>query len=162
MKARIERLGPGATGQDLAACAAVERRAFAHGQLDLVSELQRPHARLWVARGQTGEPEGFLLAWYLAGDLEIQTVAVDPARRREGLGRALVGAALVEARALGCERVLLEVRAGNEGARALYRGAGFTEDGLRRRYYSDPEEDAVLMSQGLTEEKNRDPGRLVG
>jgi ribosomal-protein-alanine N-acetyltransferase len=58
--------------------------------------------------------------------------------------------------------VLLEVRASNEGARALYRGAGFTEDGLRRRYYSDPEEDAVLMSLNLAEEKNRDPGRLVG
>lgn len=142
----IERLGSEAG--DLAACREIERSSFGHEQLDLPAELARSYARVWVAR-EEGEVRGFLLAWWLGGELEIQTVATAPAARRRGVGAALVAAALSEAREHGAERVLLEVRASNEAALALYRRAGFVEDGRRRGYYSEPFEDAVLMSLTL-------------
>jgi ribosomal-protein-alanine N-acetyltransferase len=143
----VERLLPGATPADLDACRGLQLTSFSKVDYDPSEELARPHARLWVAREDKGHPPaGFLLAWRLGGDLEILTVAVDPSQRWAGIGTALVGTATAEARALGCERVLLEVRASNAAALALYRRAGFIEDGLRRGYYSDPTEDAVLMS----------------
>jgi ribosomal-protein-alanine N-acetyltransferase len=143
----VERLLPGASHADLDACRNLQRASFGKIDHDPEEELARPHARLWVARETGGRPPvGFLLAWLLGGDLEILTVAVAPAQRRVGVGAALVEAATAEARSQRCERVLLEVRASNTAALALYRSAGFAEDGLRRGYYSDPSEDAVLMS----------------
>ncbi|RYE91006.1 MAG: GNAT family N-acetyltransferase [Myxococcales bacterium] len=99
--------------------------------------------------GNQATPGAFVLVWYLADEVEIQTVATAPAGRRRGLGRALVERALAAARERGCGRALLEVRAGNVAARGLYGSLGFQEDGVRRRYYSDPTEDAVLMSRPL-------------
>jgi len=78
---------------------------------------------------------------------------VASAQRRNGLGRDLLRFLLAEARAAGAIRLLLEVRTGNGAARALYRGLGFQEEGLRRRYYRDPVEDAVLMSLQFPQER---------
>ena len=143
----VERLLPDTSSADLGACRTLQLASFGKVDHDPAQELARPHALLWVAREDGGlPPVGFLLAWLLGGDLEILTVAVAQARRRAGIGAALVEATTAEARARRCERVLLEVRASNAAALALYRSAGFTEDGLRRGYYSDPTEDAVLMS----------------
>lgn len=139
---------------DLDDCARIEAASFAHAQLDLRAELARPYARLWVARPEAGSPAlGFLLAWRLGDELEIQTVATAPEARRRGVGRALVLAAIDEARATGCQRLLLEVRASNQAALGLYRALGFEQDGLRRGYYSDPTEDAVLMSRPAAQQQ---------
>ncbi len=144
----VERLLPGASPADLDACRVLQLASFGKVDHDPEQELARPHALLWVAREDNRHPPvGLLLAWLLGGDLEILTVVVAQARRRAGIGAALVEAATAEARTRRCERVLLEVRASNAAALALYRRAGFTEDGLRRGYYSDPTEDAVLMSR---------------
>lgn len=79
-----------------------------------------------------------------ARELEIYNIAVHPDERRQGLAKRLVGLVLEAARALNLERALLEVREGNAAARALYVGLGFSQCGLRRAYYSAPDEDAVL------------------
>ena len=52
----------------------------------------------------------------------------------------------------GIKRILLDVRCKNKAARALYEREGFTEDGIRKSFYSNPEEDAVLMSKVVSEE----------
>ncbi|WP_416138225.1 GNAT family N-acetyltransferase [Halomonas sp. HK25] len=105
-------------------------------------------------------------------EAELQAMLVDDAWRGRGLARRLLAAVVAQARAWGSERLLLEVRAGNAPAIALYRGAGFREDGVRRGYYppqpstaQTPEttpprqagaaggaarEDALLMSLPLT------------
>ena len=72
------------------------------------------------------------------------TLAVRPERRRRGLGQALVEAALADPASAGARRVYLEVRPSNLAARALYGSLGFTETGVRPRYYGD--EDALLMT----------------
>lgn len=140
----------GCSEEELQACRRIERASFSKEQFDLSVELRQEHVRLWVARKSSESTiVGFLLAWLLAGDLEIQTVAVAPEQRRAGAGAALVSATMVEAQEKGYQRLLLEVRASNEPALRLYRGAGFVEDGRRRAYYSDPVEDAVLMSLSM-------------
>ncbi len=87
----------------------------------------------------------YLTAYNLAGELEIVNVAVASALRGRGIGRELLRFCLRQSRLLGVNRVVLEVRSGNTPARALYAGCGFTQAGLRRRYYADSGEDALIL-----------------
>jgi ribosomal-protein-alanine N-acetyltransferase len=94
---------------------------------------------------------GFVAGSYLEGDgaAGLESLVVDSAWRRRGVATALCVAVLNWAREQGAEGVELEVRAKNEAARALYAGMGFVETGVRRGYYSDPEDDGVLMALRL-------------
>jgi [ribosomal protein S18]-alanine N-acetyltransferase len=76
---------------------------------------------------------------------ELESVVVDLAARRGGVGRALCGAVVAWSRGQGAAAVELEVRAGSGGAIALYAGLGFVVVGRRGGYYRGPVEDAVLM-----------------
>ncbi len=85
--------------------------------------------------GFDAEPAGFILVRLVADEGEILTLAVCPAKRRQGIGRALVQAAAELARAAGASRLFLEVGVDNPAALALYEGLGFARVGLRRGYY---------------------------
>lgn len=117
--------------------------------------LGRPAQRHWVsAAGDRASVDGlaltgFLLAEAAAGELHILTVAVEPAKQRRGIGAALLAATLDAGRAEGLERALLELRASNDAAEALYRRHGFVVVGRRPRYYRNAE-DAVLMTLELS------------
>lgn len=113
------------------------------------AELERPWARIWVAReGQLGSgvshTVGYLVAWHVADELHVMNVATRSDRRRRGIGRALVDAAVAYARARRVRHALLEVRRSNRPAISLYRSVGFFAMGVRTRYYAD-DEDAVEM-----------------
>ena len=82
----------------------------------------------------------------------ITNVAVDPAMRRLGIGRALVEAMLARAEKRRMSFVTLEAREHNEAALALYTSMGFVRVGLRKGYYERPREDAVLMTYYFAEE----------
>ena len=86
------------------------------------------------------------------GVAELESVAVDEAVRRMGVGRALCEAVVAWCRVQGAAAVELEVRAGSGGAIALYSGLGFVAGGLRGGYYRDPVEDAVWMRLKLVED----------
>lgn len=92
--------------------------------------------------------KGFLLARVAADEAEILTLAVAPPARRQGVGGALLAAALVRALAAGAATMFLEVSVANTPARALYAAAGFAESGRRRRYYADGS-DALVLSRRL-------------
>ncbi|MDY5022836.1 MAG: ribosomal protein S18-alanine N-acetyltransferase [Blautia sp.] len=77
---------------------------------------------------------------------DVTNVAVCRERQREGIGSFLVSSLLRLAGDQGISMIHLEVRSGNETAIRLYERLGFQRDGIRRNYYSDPEEDAVLMT----------------
>jgi [ribosomal protein S18]-alanine N-acetyltransferase len=125
---------------------------------DPEEELARPWARILVARGSpAGEAMGFALFWRAADEVHVIDLAVAPEARRGGVGRALLDTVIGEARAGDARLLLLEVRAGNAPALALYRSAGFFEHGVRRAYYSDNGEDAVDMRLSLTPEPSN-PG----
>ncbi|KAF0183072.1 MAG: GNAT family N-acetyltransferase [Hyphomonadaceae bacterium] len=94
-------------------------------------------------------PDGFIVVRTVADEAEILTLAVAPAARRAGLGRALASKAAEVAREQGAARLYLEVSAKNAAARALYAALGFTEIGRRARYYADGA-DALVLSLGLS------------
>ena len=87
----------------------------------------------------------FLVAWIVAGELHVHSVAAHPDRRRAGVASALVAHALAEARIAGCTLATLEVRRGNVPAIALYERAGFRIVNTRAGYYQDNQEDALVM-----------------
>jgi ribosomal-protein-alanine N-acetyltransferase len=89
---------------------------------------------------------GLVGLWCAAGEGHIVTIAVRPELRRRGIGELLVIAALEAAIDAGQHEVTLECRISNGAARALYEKYGFRQVGVRARYYSDNQEDAVLMT----------------
>lgn len=89
---------------------------------------------------------GYIVAREAASELHINNVAVREQYRRRGIGRALLKQILEEARNLEVTTAFLEVRSGNIAAQALYEECGFKAIARRSGYYSDPREDAVVMS----------------
>jgi ribosomal-protein-alanine N-acetyltransferase len=92
-----------------------------------------------------GAVAGFVVGLVVASQAELESIAVDRAVQRRGIGAALLRGLIQEAALAGAEEVLLEVRASNRRAMELYGKAGFAEVGRRPGYYLDPMEDAVLM-----------------
>lgn len=88
---------------------------------------------------------GYAVCWTILDQAELGNVAVDPDHRGRGVGGMLVDAAVERARARGARECFLEVRDSNRAARALYESRGFEVIGRRRRYYSRPVEDALVM-----------------
>ncbi|HET9526252.1 MAG TPA: ribosomal protein S18-alanine N-acetyltransferase [Pyrinomonadaceae bacterium] len=95
---------------------------------------------------------GYIVARESAGELHINNVAVRDQYRRRGIGSALLGRIMETARRLKVKVAFLEVRSGNDAARALYERTGFRAIARRPNYYSDPREDAVVMSLALAEQ----------
>jgi ribosomal-protein-alanine N-acetyltransferase len=90
--------------------------------------------------------DGFVVARVAADEAEILTLAVAPHARGQGLGRALLQAAIGKARALGAGVMFLEVGADNPHALALYAGLGFTKIGTRKAYYDGRDALALRLS----------------
>ena len=95
---------------------------------------------------EAGVVQGYVALQLLPPEAEILHIAVHPALRRRGFGVCLMRFALERAKLEGVTDVHLEVRASNAGALALYQLLGFRAVGLRRGYYRDPCEDAILMT----------------
>jgi ribosomal-protein-alanine N-acetyltransferase len=92
---------------------------------------------------------GFVVGTVVLDEAELESVAVDEAYRRLGVGSALSEALFAWASAQGAAVMRLEVRAENVAAQTMYERLGFQRCGLRRGYYVDPVDDAVLMMKGL-------------
>ncbi|MBQ1435325.1 MAG: ribosomal protein S18-alanine N-acetyltransferase [Clostridia bacterium] len=114
----------------------------------MAEDIKKPYTHYLMAEAH-GEAAGFVGASLIADTADITNVAVLPAFRRRGMGRALVSAMTERLSLAGASEVLLEVRRGSDAARELYRGAGFLEISVRRAYYRDPVEDAVIMRREL-------------
>lgn len=112
-------------------------------------ELRRPETCYWfVTRSLEPAAENVLAYagfWRVVDEAHFTNIVVRPERRRAGLARALVAHCLRSAKSLGCVRATLEVRPSNTAAIALYQGFGFEPVALRPKYYSDNDEDALLM-----------------
>ena len=89
---------------------------------------------------------GFIGVWLMAGEAHVVTVAVRQSHRRMGIGERLLIAAIEQAMEFGQDVVTLEVRASNDAARRLYEKYGFANVGRRVRYYTDNNEDAIIMT----------------
>lgn len=88
---------------------------------------------------------GFAGLWLMVDEAHITTIAMHPDFRRQGLGELLLVSLIDIAYEIGAKWVTLEVRVSNYPAQGLYRKYGFREAGVRHRYYSDNQEDALIM-----------------
>ena len=132
--------------EDVPPVAAVEREVFADPWPEsfFLGELSHPGVYAMIAE-RNGKLAGYMLAWLTAGTGHIGNLAVVPGERRRGVARRLLGDLLERAGVLGIRTLVLEVRVSNFAAQALYRAHGFRLAGLRRGYYRDTGEDALIM-----------------
>lgn len=89
---------------------------------------------------------GLVGLWIMVGEAHITTIGVREAYRRQGIGESLLIAAIELALMQNAQVVTLEVRVSNTAAQALYEKYGFTKVGVRRGYYTDNQEDALIMT----------------
>ena len=112
----------------------------------LKEELTNPAACFLVGE-EAGKVLGYAGMHCAAGECYVDNVAVFPEARRQGVGRKLMEALLQAAAARGGEFLSLEVRPSNRAAVSLYSRLGFLEEGRRRNFYTDPTEDALILTR---------------
>lgn len=110
-----------------------------------LGELSTTDGRSYLVARQGTQVVGYAGLMVIAGDAHVTTVAVAPAHQHQGLATRLLLVLMRDALVLGAERVTLEVRASNTGAQRLYGRFGFAPAGVRKAYYVDNREDAVIM-----------------
>ncbi len=143
-----------ARSEDIVALVGLERQApsAAHWAesfyLNLFEDLAVDRVLL-VAEEEEGALRGFLVARILGEECELENIVVADGNRRRGLGSKLLRALMNTARGRNATCIFLEVRESNVTARAFYETCGFSTDGRRKSYYSDPPEDAVLYTLAM-------------
>lgn len=132
----------------ISAIARLEQACFAHpwSEQALRDELENEQAVFFVAEDETGRLIGYTGMHVVLGECYMDNLAVDPSFRHKGVGRALLQALIDWAYEHEGVFLTLEVRPSNEIARHLYTAMGLREVGRRPRYYTDPTEDALLMT----------------
>lgn len=137
-----------ATPDDLDAVLAIEHASFTNPwtrEMYLAELDNRDVSFCFLVRDEAGTAVGFCSFWRVLDELHINNVAVLPDQRGRGAGTALLEYALARGRELGARRATLEVRRSNEAARRLYERLGFGVAGVRRGYYTKPDEDALVL-----------------
>jgi len=134
--------------EDVPQVTAIDREAFPTlwPPANYERELKNGLAHYIVACGEGGNIIGFAGLWMLVDEAHITNIAVREKHRRQGIGEELLIGIIDLAIKLGANLITLEVRASNAEAQKLYGKYGFVRVGLRRGYYTDNREDAVLMS----------------
>ncbi len=112
----------------------------------IASELENPLS-LWLVAEEDGQVYGYVGSQTVLDESDMMNVAVDPRFRRQGIARALIETLIAELSKMGSRCLRLEVRVSNENARALYARMGFQQLGLRKNYYHNPKEDALILGK---------------
>ena len=134
--------------RDLDAVADLEAASFTNPWTrDMLSgELARnPFARVYVLRFPGIRVAAFCACWLVVDELHVNTIAVAEEYRRQGLALALMRHILTAVGAEGVKRATLEVRRSNVTAQKLYERLGFVQAGVRPGYYTQPDEDALIL-----------------
>ena len=141
------------TADHAAAAAELEKVCFQDpwSERMLLDELENPLS-LWLAALDGGTLAGYIGSQSVQGEADVMNLAVSPAYRRRGVGRALLRELAGALRSKGVTALLLEVRPSNEAAASLYRSEGFVQVGRRKNYYFHPREDALILRKELEHE----------
>jgi len=138
--------------EDLDQVMAIEQASFSMpwSRNLFLSEFRSPSVSRLLVALVPDAPErtvaGYLVFWLVAGEMHILNLATAPGSRRQGIARRLVLTGLRYSYSKDARRAFLEVRVSNASARKLYSSLGFTGTSIRRDYYDDPIEDAILMT----------------
>jgi ribosomal-protein-alanine N-acetyltransferase len=132
--------------RDLEQVADLEKRCFSENwSYKLLEAGLYSQYDVYYVYERQGQILGYCNLRILAGEGEVQRIAVMPGYRRQGLAREMMGAMVTCARDSRVSAVSLEVRQGNLPARNLYESFGFRAEAVRKGYYRNPPEDAVIM-----------------
>lgn len=137
-----------ASREDLGEILAIEQASFPNPfTRDLFEvELRLKIAHLLVLkRGET--VVGYMDFWHVADEMHLINIAVHPEKRRQGIATLLMDHLIAYAQEKGVRVIFLDVRVSNGSAIALYEKYGFKSAGVRKGYYKDNQEDAVVMKR---------------
>ena len=137
-----------ATIEDAKEIFAIEMECFSvPWSLDSIeTELLNEDKKLYYVVEDGNGVVGYAGAWLVYDEGQITNIAIRPSARRQGFGAKLTSALIEECFKRGMHEIFLEVRISNLSALSLYRKLGFTVKGMRKNYYSEPKEDAYIMS----------------
>ena len=107
-------------------------------------ELSNPIAKYLVAK-ENNKVIGFAGVWTIVDEGHITNIAVHPNSRKKGIGSALLSSLIENCKTWGCNSLTLEVRESNIPAQNLYKKYNFKEEGVRKKYYKDNNENAIIM-----------------
>ena len=110
----------------------------------VASELSNPLS-LWLVALEDGQVTGYVGSQTVAGETDMMNVAVHPDHRRKGIAEELIASLVEELKAMESRCLTLEVRASNIPAITLYEKLGFLQIGLRKNYYRNPKENALIL-----------------
>ena len=132
----------------VAQVAALERQCFADpwSEGSIASELYNPLS-LWLVAEQDGAVCGYVGSQTVLDETDMMNIAVHPDCRRQGIAAALIDELIVHLKERGSHILRLEVRQSNAPAIALYETMGFTQLGLRKNYYRNPKENALILGK---------------
>lgn len=135
------------TAADLDAVMSVEQDSFPvpWSRSAFEEELAQNRLARYIVALDDGEIVGYAGTWLIITEAHVTNVAVSGWRRRQGIGRLLMENLIDLARGEGMDSMTLEVRVSNQAARRLYQQLGFVEAGLRKNYYSETKEDALIL-----------------
>jgi ribosomal-protein-alanine N-acetyltransferase len=136
--------------EDLSAVITIEEQCFPipWSYSSFLYELLENQRAFYLVAKAANQVLGFIGMWIIVDEGHITNLAVDPAYRRHGVGRALLSQLVMEAHKRGLRYLTLEVRSSNFAAQRLYTEFGFVQSGVRPKYYQDNQEDAVIMWKG--------------
>ncbi|MGO4540753.1 ribosomal protein S18-alanine N-acetyltransferase [Paenibacillus sp. 2TAB19] len=140
---------------DIAAIVAIEEEAFSSPWTTeaFTNELMNNMFAKYMVMELSGEIIGYGGMWIIMDEAHVTNIAVRDDYRGQGLGDLLLGELQRTAVFFGSAKMTLEVRVSNEIAQRLYRKHGFEPSGIRPRYYSDNDEDALIMWAELDRER---------
>lgn len=109
-----------------------------------IKELTNPIAKYLIAKIDN-EVIGFVGTWIVLDESHITNIAVHPNYRKQGIASELLDALLSLCKSKGCIAYTLEVRSSNKAAKALYERYNFKQEAIRKGYYENNKEDAIIM-----------------
>ncbi|MCL6614876.1 MAG: ribosomal protein S18-alanine N-acetyltransferase [Firmicutes bacterium] len=135
------------TVADLDEVLAIESASFASpwSRASFLYELLENQRAVYLVAKEDERVVGYIGMWVIFDEGHITNLAVHPDFRRRGIGALLLSELIAEAKTRGVSHLTLEVRQSNLGAQLLYAKHGFVTRGVRRRYYRDNDEDALIM-----------------
>lgn len=120
----------------------------------LKESLENPRSEFFVCVSDDGTLVGYAEMTYVFDEGDLTNIAVSPLYRKQGIGRFLLDKVFEAAKAHALSVLFLEVRISNLSAIRLYEKSGFTDEGIRKNYYSCPTEDACIMKKCFSEVEN--------
>ncbi|USK92512.1 ribosomal protein S18-alanine N-acetyltransferase [Rossellomorea marisflavi] len=135
------------TVDDVDAVMEIEEQSFTvpWSREAFISEMEENHLSMYIVIEDEGQIAGYCGVWIVVDEAHITNVAILPSHRGKGYGELLMRKIMEMAIESGARVMTLEARVSNVPAQSLYRKLGFQDGGIRKRYYSDNQEDALVM-----------------